>query len=466
MYTLDPKKPVPVHFIGIGGISMSGLARILVKEGFPVSGSDREESELTRELEAAGIRVAHPQSADNIRRFSEPEPIGLVVYTAAIHPDNPEYAAAAAAGIPMMTRAELLGEIMSHYRDSVAVAGTHGKTTTTAMISRILVDAGTDPTVSVGAIVPEIGGNLRIGDGNSFVAEACEYTNSFLSLCPRYAVILDIEADHLDFFKDLNDIRSSFARFAGLVPEDGAIVIGDNVEKSEEITGACACKRVVTFGLSEKADVRASEISYSGAGSSFLMSFSDGAEPVRVSLSVPGEHNILDALAAAAVAKLMGIDARLTAGSLAHFGGAARRFEILGEWRGATIVDDYAHHPTEIAATLSAARGMGYSRIWCIFQPHTYTRTKAFLDGFADALQAADLVVLADIYAARETDTLGISSADIMAKIRKNGHSCEYFPSFSAIKSHLLKNCREGDLLIFMGAGEVDKIGYSMLEEE
>ncbi len=466
MYTLDPKKPVPVHFIGIGGISMSGLARILVKEGFPVSGSDREESELTKELEEIGIRVACPQSADNIRRFSDPEPIGVVVYTAAIHPDNPELASAVEAGIPTMTRAELLGQIMSHYSDSVAVAGTHGKTTTTAMISRILLDAGKDPTVSVGAIVPEIGGNLRIGDGSAFVAEACEYTNSFLSLFPRYAVILDIEADHLDFFKDLADIRASFARFAALVPEDGAIVIGDNVEDPDEITGSGECKRIVTFGLGEKADVRASEISYSGAGSSFLMSFSDGAEPVRVTLGVPGEHNILDALAAAAVAKLMGIDARQTADSLARFKGAARRFEKLGEWNGVTIVDDYAHHPTEIAATLSAARTMGYSRIWCVFQPHTYSRTKALLDGFADALQAADLVVLADIYAARETDTLGISSADIMAKIRKNGHSCEHFPSFSDIKSHLLKNCREGDLLIFMGAGDVDKIGYSMLGKE
>ena len=463
MFTLDPKNPVPVHFIGIGGISMSGLARILVKEGFRVTGSDRDESELTRELEELGIRVACPQSAENIDRFSASGPIGLVVYTAAIHPDNPEYARAVEKGIPMMTRAELLGQIMGHYRDSIAVAGTHGKTTTTAMISRILLDAGADPTVSVGAVVPEIGGNLRIGNGSAFVAEACEYTNSFLSLSPRYAVILDIEADHLDFFKDLADIRNSFARFAALVPEDGAIVIGDTVERPEEITAAASCKKVVTFGLGKSADVRASEISFSGAGSSFLMSFSDGAEPVRVNLAVPGEHNIMDALAAAAAARLTGVSANVIASSLAHFKGASRRFEKLGEWHGVTIVDDYAHHPTEITATLSAARSMGYRRIWCVFQPHTYSRTKALFDGFVQALSGADRIVLADIYAARETDTLGISSADLMNEIRKSGHECDYFPSFSEIRSYLEKKVSEGDLLIFMGAGEVDKIGYSML---
>ncbi|MBR4529719.1 MAG: UDP-N-acetylmuramate--L-alanine ligase [Lachnospiraceae bacterium] len=467
---IDFAKPVHVHFIGIGGISMSGLAEMLKSRGFTVTGSDRDDSEMVEKLRAAGIEVHCPQCAENITRYAADRPVDLVVYTAAIRPDNPEYAAAAEAGIPMMTRAELLGQIMAQYPVSVAVAGTHGKTTTTAMISGIFLGKGGSPTISVGAAYPQIGGNYRIGADDTFIAEACEYTNSFLSLSPFAGVILNIEADHLDFFKDLADIRASFRRFAAQVSEDGVLVIGADIPDVREITDGIPCRRVITFGLTEDADVYATDITHAHRASAdapegvaFTARFRDGSAPIDIAIPVPGDHNIKNALAAIAATHALGVGAEEIRASLARFTGASRRFERLGVLNGVTIVDDYAHHPTEIRATLAAARSMGYQRIWCAFQPHTYSRTKALLDDFAEALSGADRVVLADIYAAREPDNLGISSLTLRDKIRNLGHSCDYFPSFSEIQSHLLKNCSDGDLLIFMGAGEIDKIGYSML---
>ncbi|MCR5676013.1 MAG: UDP-N-acetylmuramate--L-alanine ligase [Lachnospiraceae bacterium] len=471
MYLIDFKNPVHVHFIGIGGISMSGLAEILKHAGFSVTGSDRDSSPLTEKLSSEGIAVAVPQSAENIARFS---PIDLIVYTAAVHPDNPEFAEGARREIPMITRAELLGQIMKQYEDSVAVAGTHGKTTTTSMLSQILVEADRDPTLSIGAMFPAIGGNLRIGSSGTFVAEACEYTNSFLSLYPKISIILDIEEDHLDFFKDLADIRTSFRRFASQTAPDGAVVIGSDIEDLPGITAGLPCSRVITFGLEETADVRATNIRHDRLTTTFTVHLSDSALPAGstaardfpVTLHVPGDHNVKNALAAIAAALLLGLDDRACARALERFAGAARRFERLGVVNGVTIIDDYAHHPTEIRMTLAAARDLGFKRIWCAFQPHTYTRTKALFSDFAEALTGADRVVLADIYAARETDDLGISSRDLQEKIRNLGHSCDYFPSFSEIRQFLSENCEEGDLLIFMGAGEIDKIGFSLLSGE
>ncbi len=465
MNTIDFTKPARVHFIGIGGISMSGLAEMLKSRGFTVTGSDRDASEMVEKLQGNGIEIACPQSADNIARFA---PIDLVVYTAAIHPDNPEYAAAVQAGIPMITRADLLGRIMAQYPISFAIAGTHGKTTTTAMLTHILSAPDIDPTVNIGAIYPALGGNYRIGRGDTFIAEACEYTNSFLSLYPKVGVILNIEADHLDFFKDLDDIRSSFRRFAGQVPADGTIVIGAEIADHEAITDGLACKNIVTFGLTKDADVRAENIrTVTGGngetGTTFTVISRDGSAPFDVTLVVPGLHNVRNALAAIAAARVRLDDPARIARGLKDFRGASRRFERLGDWNGVTIVDDYAHHPTEIRATLTAARTMGYQRIWCVFQPHTYSRTRALFDDFAEALSGADHVVLADIYAARETDTLGVSSALLRDKIRNLGHSCDYFPSFSEIEKFLSEKCEKGDLLIFMGAGEVDKVGFSLL---
>mgnify|MGYP002144971849 CR=1 FL=1 len=457
MYTIDFTKPVHIHFIGIGGISMSGLAEILLKEGFTVSGSDSKESALTDHLTANGAQIFYGQRASNII-----DGIDLVVYTAAIHPDNPEYACAKEKNIPMMTRADLLGQIMKNYQIPIAVSGTHGKTTTTSMASHILLEGGFDPTISVGGILPAIGGNLRLGHSGTFITEACEYTNSFLSFFPKIGIILNIEEDHLDFFKDLADIRASFRKFAQLLPADGTLFINGDIENWQEITEGLAC-RVVTFGTTSASDYYPSDISYNKTADATFTVHSLNGQTRQLTLGVPGEHNISNALAAVALSDLLSIDYRDTAEALLNFHGTDRRFEYKGTINGITIVDDYAHHPTEIAATLHAALNYPHKTLWCIFQPHTYTRTKAFLPQFAKSLALADKVILADIYAARETDTLGISSADLQALVQKEGKECFYFHTFEEIEDFVLKNCINGDLLITMGAGDVVNIGENLL---
>ena len=457
MYEVDFSKPIHIHFIGIGGISMSGLAEILLKEGFTVSGSDSKESALTDHLTSNGAQIFYGQRASNII-----DGIDLVVYTAAIHPDNPEYACAKGKNIPMMTRADLLGQIMKNYQIPIAVSGTHGKTTTTSMASHILLEGGFDPTISVGGILPAIGGNLRLGHSGTFITEACEYTNSFLSFFPKIGIILNIEEDHLDFFKDLADIRASFRKFAQLLPADGTLFINGDIENWQEITEGLAC-RVVTFGTTSASDYYPSDISYNKTADATFTVHSLNGQTRQLTLGVPGEHNISNALAAVALSDLLSIDYRDTAEALLNFHGTDRRFEYKGTINGITIVDDYAHHPTEIAATLHAALNYPHKTLWCIFQPHTYTRTKAFLPQFAKSLALADKVILADIYAARETDTLGISSADLQALVQKEGKECFYFHTFEEIEDFVLKNCINGDLLITMGAGDVVNIGESLL---
>ncbi|MBD9154190.1 MAG: UDP-N-acetylmuramate--L-alanine ligase [Lachnospiraceae bacterium] len=457
MSHINYNSPIHVHFIGIGGISMSGLADILFSKGFTISGSDSKESELTRNLISQGIKVFIGQKADNIT-----DDIDLVVYTAAIHNDNEELAAARAKNIPVITRAELLGEIMTNYKTAVGVSGTHGKTTTTSMLTEILVNGSLDPTVSVGGILPSIHGNLRIGHSDNFVTEACEYTNSFLSFFPKIGIILNIEEDHLDFFKDLADIRASFRKFAQLLPADGTLFINGDIENWQEITEGLAC-RVVTFGTTSASDYYPSDISYNETADATFTVHSLNGQTRQLTLGVPGEHNISNALAAVALSDLLGIDYQDTAEALLNFHGTDRRFEYKGTINGITIVDDYAHHPTEIAATLHAALNYPHKTLWCIFQPHTYTRTKAFLPQFAKSLALADKVILADIYAARETDTLGISSADLQALVQKEGKECFYFHTFEEIEDFVLKNCINGDLLITMGAGDVVNIGENLL---
>ncbi len=462
MYTIDFKKPVHVYFIGIGGISMSGLAKVLIKEGFKVSGSDSKKSEMTSALEAEGIKIFYGQKKENLDSVS---PVDVVVYTAAVHPDNPEFMAAKEAQIPMLTRAELLGQIMKEYDIPIAVSGTHGKTTTTSMLSKILLEADTDPTLSIGGIFKDIGGNIRVGNSEYFVTEACEYTNSFLSFFPKISIITNIDADHLDFFKDLDDIRHSFTRFANLLPDDGALVINGEIERLDEITGSLGC-RILTYGLDSSFDFYATDISYDGHGNPSFTAHLPGGKELKIKLAVPGIHNVYNALAATAVSDILGIDDGYIVSALSLFGGTSRRFELKGEVGGITIVDDYAHHPTEISATLKAALNYPHNKIWCVFQPHTYTRTKALLNEFAEALSTADHVVLADIYAARETDNLGISSKTLCDRIREMGHECNYFPtrdSFDEIEKFLLQNCTKGDLLITMGAGDVVKIGDELL---
>lgn len=459
MYQIDFKKPIAIHFIGIGGISMSGLAEILMREGFRISGSDAHESALTDHLQAAGAKVIYGQAAENIT-----DDIDLVVYTAAVHADNPEFAECVRRGIPMMSRAELLGQIMKNYGAAVAVSGTHGKTTTTSMVTEILLAAEKDPTISVGGILHSIGGNIRVGGPELFVTEACEYTNSFLSFFPTMEIILNVEADHLDFFKDLEDIRHSFRLFAEKLDEKGILIINGDIKDYEQISGNLPC-RVITFGHSSKNDYSAAEIQYDAFARPTFTLLKQGEKAGTITLGVPGEHNVYNALAAIAAATELGISDAAIAQGLLHFTGTDRRFEKKGEVNGITIIDDYAHHPQEIAATLKAAHNYPHKKLWCVFQPHTYTRTKAFLDEFAKALSAADAVVLADIYAARETDTLGISSADIASRIEKMGTEVYYFPSFEEIEAFLLKNCSTGDLLITMGAGDIVKVGEKLLSE-
>ncbi|MBQ8032220.1 MAG: UDP-N-acetylmuramate--L-alanine ligase [Butyrivibrio sp.] len=462
MYKIDFKNPVHVYFIGIGGISMSGLAQILIKEGFKISGSDSKESAMTRALESQQVKINYGQRAENI---SSADKIDVVVYTAAVHPDNPEFAAAKEAGIPMLTRAELLGQIMKQYALPVAISGTHGKTTTTSMVSKILLEADTDPTLSIGGVFKDIGGNIRVGQSEYFVTEACEYTNSFLSFFPKISVISNIDADHLDFFKDLEDIRHSFRKFAELLPADGTLVISGDIENVDEITHDLPCT-IVTYGSSDKFDYYPTDIVYDDHGNPSFTAHLPMGKELKIKLAVPGIHNVYNALAAIAVSTVLNIEDKHIVSGLSLFGGTSRRFEYKGEIGGVTIIDDYAHHPTEIKATLTAAKNYPHEKIWCVFQPHTYTRTKALLDEFAEALSLADHVVLADIYAAREKDDLGISSRTLADKIVSLGHECNYFPTlsnFNEIEKFLLQNCTKGDLLITMGAGDVVKIGDELL---
>ena len=457
MYKIDFNNPIHIHFIGIGGISMSGLAKILLSEGFTVSGSDAHSSALTDELIGDGCIVSVPQSAGNITND-----IDLVVYTAAIHPDNPEFKAAKEAGLPMLTRAELLGQIMTIYKNAINIAGTHGKTTTTSMVSEILLAANMDPTISVGGILNSIGGNTRVGGNKYFVAEACEYTNSFLSFNPTMNIILNVKEDHLDFFKDIDDIRHSFRKFAQLLPADGALIINADTPHYQDIIKDLSCK-IITYGLEHEAQYQATDITYDKYGHASFTVLKDGRKAGSFYLKVPGSHNVSNALAAIALARLLQIPDDVIVKGLGSFTGTDRRFQYKGEVAGVTIVDDYAHHPTEIQATLNAAHNYPHKKLWCVFQPHTYTRTKALLPEFAQALKLADHVVLADIYAARETDNLGISSKDLQARIQELGTPCEYFPTFDEIENFLLNNCEAGDLLITMGAGDVVKIGEQLL---
>nr|MCR4745290.1 UDP-N-acetylmuramate--L-alanine ligase [Lachnospiraceae bacterium] len=390
------------------------------------------------------------------------EGTGLVVYTAAIHDDNPELIAARNSGIPTVSRADFLGAVMQNYELPVSVAGTHGKTTTTSMISEVLLGSEKNPTISVGGMLPSIGGNFRVGGDKFFVTEACEYTNSFLSFYQKIAVILNIDADHLDFFKDLDDIRSSFHKFASSVPEDGYLVINGDIDKVGEFSSDLKCK-VITYGHKETSEYYPTDIRFDGfAHASYTLN--KGSEVIgTIELSVPGKHNIYNSMAAYISCSLLGLSYDEIAPLLKNYHGTDRRFQKKGEFHGVTVIDDYAHHPTEIAATIDAAKHCPHRTIWIVFQPHTYSRTKALFNEFADVLATADKLIIADIYAARETDNLGISSKMLAAEIRKRGGDAYHFDSFLEIEKFLQQNCINGDLLITMGAGDVYKIGEDLL---
>lgn len=447
-----------IYFIGIGGISMSGLAEILKDRGCQVSGTDIKESNVTKHLESLGITIHYGHRAENIT-----DDIDLVVYTAAIHPGNPELEAAKEKQIPLMDRARLLGHIMEEYQYSVAVAGTHGKTTTTSMVSEILLEAEKDPTITVGGILPAIHSNVKIGHSPYFVAEACEYFDSFLQFTPLVGVILNVEADHLDYFKTLENIRRSFHAFAQRIPAGGLLVLNASIAHFEEMEENLHCA-VETFGLEENACWQARNIVHEPDGKNSFDVYYQGEFYTSVHLDIPGEHNITNALAAVVSAHFLDIPAEVCARGLSHFTGVDRRFQRKGEKNGITVIDDYAHHPTEIMATLSAARNVRHNKLWCVFQPHTYSRTKNLFDEFGRAFGDADEIIVADIYAARETDDGTISAAMLAERIAEEGRNAQYVGDFAAIRQYLETHCQTGDLLLTVGAGDVYKIGEEFLK--
>lgn len=468
MYKLDlQNNSIAVHFIGIGGISMSGIAELFLDKGFRVSGSDLHESAVTKRLESLGIKVYYSQVSENIT----PD-IGLVVYTAAIHEDNPEFMRVKELGIPMLDRADCLGQIMSHYKNAVAVAGTHGKTTTTSMLSYVYLAADLDPTISVGGILSGIHGNMRLGRSENFIMEACEYANSFLSFTPTTAIVLNLEAEHLDFFGTLENERHSFTKFIDLLPENGLLVINNEIA---DLNALIQNKniRVVQYGLrpvgGKAPDYTAANITYNELGFARYELIVRGENKGLIELSVTGEHNVLNSLAVIAASLepstiyKEGIALDRVKEGLKNYTGTERRFQYKGERDGYTIVDDYAHHPTEIRATLEAAKRVKHNRLIVAFQPHLYSRTKTFLHEFAEVLSMADIVVFAEIYAAREENPGDISSDNIREIMSENGHEAYFFKTFDEVENFLIHTCKPGDLLITMGAGDIVKVGENML---
>ncbi len=443
-----------IHMIGIGGISMSALAHMLKHFGYRVTGSDRCETEIVKKLVAASIDVAIGHSAENI---TVPD---LVCYTAAIPKDNPELVKARSLGIPTFERAELLGQLMKRYQYPIAVAGTHGKTTTTSMLSLVLLEAELDPTILVGGELSQIDGNYKVGADKYLVLEACEYVESFLHFNPFISVITNVEEDHLDYFADLSHIITAFVSFARLNSPSGCIIVCFD-DKNVQTVVQNIENKVVKYGLiSKNNDFYADEIHINKAGKTEVKVYAYGEYATTLELSVYGDHNVRNALAAFAAAWEMGIDKNAIKRGLESFVGTKRRFERLGEFNGITVVDDYAHHPTEIRSTLSTAKSLTDGKVWCIFQPHTYTRTKAFLNDFADALSIADKVILADIYPAREEYDGKTHSCDI-ATLMDN--VC-YINDFGAIERYVKANASPGDMIITMGAGDVYKIGCALVK--
>ena len=435
-----------VHLVGIGGVSMRPLGLVLQGMGLIVSGSDMNASVSTDELIAHGIRVDIGHRAENV--------IGAdcVIRTAAVHNDNPEIAGARAAGIPVFERAQAWGIIMKAYQNAICISGTHGKTTTTSMVAHILMAAQKDPTVMIGGYLPLLHAGHRVGQGDTILLESCEYCDSFLNFFPSLAVILNIEADHLDYFKDLYDVEKSFRKFAEL-STNGILANGDDKNTVDTLQGL----EYVSFGFGEGNRVHASNVSNDWRRFDVIC---DGEKYCHFELPVHGQHNAINALAAAGVAWMMGIPGEAAAEGLATFHGAGRRMEYKGQFNGADIYDDYAHHPGELAATINAVKTMGYKRIVFAFQPHTYTRTHALFDDFVEQLQKPDVLVLAEIYAARERNTIGISSRDLLDKVG-TGYYCATLPE---VTEKLKELAQPGDVILTVGAGDIYRAGEALIK--
>ena len=453
----DIDKSKYIHMIGIGGVSMSGIAEILVSMGFKISGSDSTESETTKRLENTGIKIAIGQKSENIT-----DDISMVAYTAAIKSDNPELLEAKKKNIPCIERSTLLGELTRMYKDTIAICGTHGKTTTTSMASLCFIDANLDPTVQVGADLRKLNNaNYRIGASDYFIIEACEYVRSFLSFSPKSVVLLNIEEDHLDYYKDLADIKSAFSEFLSYVPSDGVIVYNnDDVNCIDVAKDKTAPK--ITFGIKNTSDWMAKNIRLENGFYAFDAVSGDKSVPIK--LSVPGYHNIYNALATIALASHYNIKLDTIKNSLLDFTGAHRRFEFVGYLNGAKIYDDYAHHPTEIKALISAANELKTNKLWVVFQPHTYSRTYTLFDEFASCFKDADSVILTSIYAAREKDTGLVSSKLLCEAINKVKDNCVYIETFEDIEKYLKDNVKPNDIVLTVGAGSITKLGYEIKE--
>ncbi|MBU5592113.1 UDP-N-acetylmuramate--L-alanine ligase [Clostridium sp. MSJ-4] len=447
-----------IHFIGIGGISMSGLAAIMLKNNFKVSGSDMKDSEILNKLRKKGAEIYIGHSDKNIKD------VDLVVYTAAVPKDNPELQYSIENQIPLMDRAEFLGEIMKGHKYNVAVSGTHGKTTSTSMLAHITLKAELDPTILVGAELDIIDGNFRTGNSEYFVTESCEYKKSFLKFFPYIGIILNIDADHLDYYKDIDHIESAFTEFGNLIPEDGYLIGYAGDPRVMNVVNKVKCS-TLTYGI-DCGDIQGRNISFNDKGQSHVDVYRNDEKLFSIVLGVPGNHNILNALSAVATSLILGIDHKAIIEGLESFKGAHKRFEFKGEKKGITVIDDYAHHPTEIKATLDAAKNYPHNKIYCVFQPHTYSRTLALLEDFTLSFDNADEILLMDIYAAREKDT-GLVSSDMLGdKIRKRGLKCTNLRNFDEALTYLNSKASKGDLILTVGAGDVVKVGEMFLHNK
>lgn len=439
-----------VYFLGIGGITMSSLAHVTHLHGFKVGGSDRTLSPLTERLAAEGIEIFEGHRAEQLDGYD------ALVYTVAVSEDTPELVRAKEKNIPVISRSDYLGYLMYSYTRRVGLAGMHGKSTATSMTTEIFLAASADPTVISGAELSSIGGAYRLGGKENFIFESCEYMDSFLDFYPTIAVVLNIEMDHVDYFKDLDQIKRSYRAYIDKTRGCGCAVLNaddeDVMDMAKDFRGS-----ILTFGIHKEADIMAKNIACKDGVLSFDVCH--GSMKKHVTMSVCGEHIVYNALAAAACAILCGIPSQYIAEGLGNFRGAKRRMDYKGTLNGAKVYDDYAHHPTEITATLQAARQMGFDRVICVFQPHTYSRTKGLYDAFVDSLRLADITVTADIYAARETDTLGVSSEQLAKDI---GAGALYLESFPAIAAWLKENAREGDMILTMGAGNITNLSKEL----
>ncbi|MBR3975320.1 MAG: UDP-N-acetylmuramate--L-alanine ligase [Clostridia bacterium] len=442
-----------IHFIGIGGAGMCPLAEILHAKGYKLSGSDNNETDTLARIRKLGIPVVLGQKAENIGDAE------MVVFTAALLPDNPELCAAREMGVPTFERSKLFGAITRKFGNCIGVCGTHGKTTVTSMLTQMLLGAGIDTSAVIGGKLPLIDANGRTGKDDMLVCEACEFANTFLDLSPSVAVILNIDADHLEFFKTIDNLIASFTKFASLT-RDTVIYNGDD-KKTVRAISPVENKKFITFGLSNTNDWYAENVSYiNGAFPCFDLMY-HGEKKARVELMVPGDHNIINALAAIAAAVDAGADINSAVKALSEFGGAGRRFEILGKYNNITIADDYAHHPAELSVTLNSAKKMNYNNVWAVFQPFTFSRTYMLLDDFADVLKIADRVVLTEIMGSREVNTYDIHTEQLAEKIPGS----VWFDSFDTIAQYLYDNVKSGDLVLTLGCGDVYKIAKKLIEK-